>query len=102
MIRRPPRSTLFPYTTLFRSRGAVGLRHGHRDLSLAGEVPAQRRGHRHHRLSGRMGETTPEIRSRTDLACRLLVVKKKPNALRTCALPAYHTCVTAYVLHVRQ
>src|SRR5690349_22731083 len=70
MIRRPPRSTLFPYTTLFRSR--------HRDwyLQLAEQVDAQsvRTGR-----GPRSEEHTSELQSRRDLVCRLLLEKKKTN-----------------------
>src|SRR5438067_10219480 len=69
MIRRPPRSTLFPYTTLFRSRprcrarGAPGLRA--RDARAAGALRSE--------------EHTSELQSRFDLVCRLLLEKKKKN-----------------------
>src|SRR2546422_5602065 len=74
MIRRPPRSTLFPYTTLFRS---LELR-GARDRGAAD--PAQlhvrrRRGHRRPRY--RSEEHTSELQSRLHLVCRLLLEKKK-------------------------
>src|SRR3712207_8898645 len=83
MIRRPPRSTLFPYTTLFRSVAVLnagdGDQHGqqpavgvHRDVpfaavdSLAGVVAA----------AGRSEEHTSELQSRQYLVCRLLLEKK--------------------------
>src|SRR2546430_3823407 len=71
MIRRPPRSTLFPYTTLFRS--AVGP-HGAEDRPerrrLAGPVgPDQRRSEEH----------TSELQSQSNLVCRLLLEKKKTS-----------------------
>src|SRR5216683_6844133 len=65
MIRRPPRSTLFPYTTLFRSDGRAG---GIRRVSRA-----QRRREDDHRSE----EHTSELQSRSDLVCRLLLEKKK-------------------------
>src|SRR2546422_5532980 len=73
MIRRPPRSTLFPYTTLFRS--ANGSRR------KAGSVPAQRASF-NLRRSGRVfrrrsEEHTSELQSRLHLVCRLLLEKKK-------------------------
>src|SRR5256885_4890276 len=83
MIRRPPRSTLFPYTTLFRSsqRGA-GLGHrqqGHQAAALRG-APAvrlvERRKPGHH---GRSEEHTSELQSPCNLVCRLLLEKKKKN-----------------------
>src|SRR5205809_2545979 len=68
MIRRPPRSTLFPYTTLFRSR--------HADVRRA---PGGLRSDTH--LTGplRSEEHTSELQSRLHLVCRLLLEKKKKN-----------------------
>src|SRR5437867_10086163 len=68
MIRRPPRSTLFPYTTLFRSAPCVLVLLGFR-------VP------RHHRIRGgnRSEEHTSELQSPYDLVCRLLLEKKKKH-----------------------
>src|SRR3712207_8085343 len=78
MIRRPPRSTLFPYTTLFRSaRGEVALVRGD------GAARDRRGGDRRHRLDvdGHPGlrseEHTSELQSRQYLVCRLLLEKKK-------------------------
>src|SRR2546428_5186335 len=81
MIRRPPRSTLFPYTTLFRS---------HELLILALDLPdaftpsyflhqqrRQRRDDNPGPLASRSEEHTSELPSRSDLVCRLLLVKKK-------------------------
>src|SRR5699024_11342441 len=72
MIRRPPRSTLFPYTTLFRSDQPAP-----RGRDAAG---ADRRPARHQRPRGRerrSEEHTSELQSRFDLVCRLLLEKKK-------------------------
>src|SRR5437867_10014667 len=83
MIRRPPRSPLFPYTTLFRSlRGlhGVGLdRHadGHRVHRAARDVAD----HLHGLRGGRSEEHTSELQSPYDLVCRLLLEKKK-NTLK--------------------
>src|SRR4051794_41690746 len=67
MIRRPPRSTLFPYTTLFRSRGrAAGPRAARR------AAPARPR-----RRLERSEEHTSELQSPVHLVCRLLLEKKK-------------------------
>src|SRR2546422_1847983 len=86
MIRRPPRSTLFPYTTLFRSlhRG-IGLRASQGDAGDVGErIPAVggERGVPCRRLGGtpvvgRSEEHTSELQSRLHLVCRLLLEKKK-------------------------
>src|SRR2546430_9699773 len=71
MIRRPPRSTLFPYTTLFRSPGIPGEREPVevRLIHVAdkGDSPAPRRSEEH----------TSELQSQSNLVCRLLLEKKK-------------------------
>src|SRR3712207_7020991 len=77
MIRRPPRSTLFPYTTLFRSvapveRGAVGRHHAQRHAAR----PVGRE-QRHRDAHQRSEEHTSELQSRQYLVCRLLLEKKK-------------------------
>src|SRR5206468_8010120 len=66
MIRRPPRSTLFPYTTLFRS----SRNRTHAGPLLRDHRPAADPG-------GRSEEHTSELQSRSDLVCRLLLEKKK-------------------------
>src|SRR3989440_2835837 len=94
MIRRPPRSTLFPYTTLFRSECAVApIVAVGRDLAVDVKVVEQ------HKAPGdgvrvrrdgvvedgevRSEEHTSELQSRSDLVCRLLLEKKK-NKVDTC------------------
>src|SRR5216683_4651740 len=74
LIPRPPRSTLFPYTTLFRSAYAAGDDHG-----LSGQSPPERRALDGGRAPGfcRSEEHTSELQSRSDLVCRLLLEKKK-------------------------
>src|SRR3712207_7754504 len=77
MIRRPPRSTLFPYTTLFRSRAPLRL---HGLPALLGPPPRRRRGRRAHRPDRgqpRSEEHTSELQSRQYLVCRLLLEKNK-------------------------
>src|SRR3712207_8797225 len=100
MIRRPPRSTLFPYTTLFRSerrtrpapvrdpgrRRRRGDLHGQgrdrlRGPAVARDGRAQRQGLRARRVRGRSEEHTSELQSRQYLVCRLLLEKKKKNEL---------------------
>src|SRR2546422_10398117 len=75
MIRRPPRSTLFPYTTLFRSV------HDQRRLAqvLARGVEGEHRAARVFRVDHRSEEHTSELQSRLHLVCRLLLEKKKKN-----------------------
>src|SRR3712207_6999122 len=80
MIRRPPRSTLFPYTTLFRSAGGVAqglpqLRDvvdAERPVGRQDDDPSRRAGHRSE-------EHTSELQSRQYLVCRLLLEKKKKD-----------------------
>src|SRR2546422_5550180 len=79
MIRRPPRSTLFPYTTLFRSiEGSSSTAFNAVDLWLKAEyVPSRRFGVSYQTLSSRSEEHTSELQSRLHLVCRLLLEKKK-------------------------
>src|SRR5438132_6727734 len=80
MIRRPPRSTLFPYTTLFRSCRALyneGLEHLPVEPGHRGRV--QPRFQVEH---ARSEEHTSELQSHSDLVCRLLLEKKKQNQKR--------------------
>src|SRR5438132_6538660 len=92
MMRRPPRSTLFPYTTLFRSlssdvaRAQESLKRGYTTVTVlsgfqrelakakgeAGTLAAKRRSEEH----------TSELQSHSDLVCRLLLEKKKKTRLR--------------------
>src|SRR2546429_4290010 len=72
MIRRPPRSTLFPYTTLFRSVCLAGQRVSHPALSPSANP------HPPSPLP-RSEEHTSELQSRLHLVCRLLLEKKKKN-----------------------
>src|SRR3712207_8401702 len=93
MIRRPPRSTLFPYTTLFRSAGDQGGRRpGHSadqplQRAAEGAAAADRAG-----LAGvgrsaqRSEEHTSELQSRQYLVCRLLLEKKKQQTIITVCL----------------
>src|SRR3712207_7087210 len=91
MIRRPPRSTLFPYTTLFRSpplRGG-GRRRVRRGRGGRGRGPGQRppAGAGRRGAAGlRSEEHTSELQSRQYLVCRLLLEKKKTNMRLTLAV----------------
>src|SRR5260370_31562638 len=71
MIRRPPRSTLFPYTTLFRSRSPVARRRRGRP-NHADTVRGDR---------SRSEEHTSELQSHLNLVCRLLLEKKKKKTI---------------------
>src|SRR5260221_10303584 len=99
MIRRPPRSTLFPYTTLFRSLGHAQRDHRWIDhgTHLHGAVDAlgnevrlavmQQPLDLDGRMAARSEEHTSELQSHSDLVCRLLLEKKKKKILsRTTAL----------------
>src|SRR3712207_7739364 len=100
MIRRPPRSTLFPYTTLFRSGQLVGSGTGGHELHVDGAVHPLDRGasggdvelgrivdvnhevriaHDPAKLDVRSEEHTSELQSRQYLVCRLLLEKKKKS-----------------------
>src|SRR3712207_7041438 len=95
MIRRPPRSTLFPYTTLFRSplAGTQRDRHGPQLVLRAGQgedlvgVGGLQRGDlapgQHDDAEGRSEEHTSELQSRQYLVCRLLLAKKIPEKRHT-------------------
>src|SRR5260370_19743037 len=89
MIRRPPRSTLFPYTTLFRSdrrsvRGRPRRPRG-ADRAAAGERRPDEIVHAHRaaRADPRSEEHTSELQSHLNLVCRLLLEKKKKDAVKT-------------------
>src|SRR3712207_8916819 len=102
MIRRPPRSTLFPYTTLFRSPagavvpwimvvlrsdiGPVGCQPSHLDLERpdANSTP----GSKNSKGTPRSEEHTSELQSRQYLVCRLLLEKKKTNNSRVYSVPS--------------
>src|SRR5687768_17794215 len=98
MIRRPPRSTLFPYTTLFRSQQvhaervrrvrlhAVGAVGHEVDREEEERVAHQRRAPEQVRV--RSEEHTSELQSRLHLVCRLLLEKKKQNTEDTCPTPS--------------
>src|SRR2546422_4284990 len=79
MIRRPPRSTLFPYTTLFRSRAPMPTaRDHHAAAALNGRLFAIGGRLNRQYSQNRSEEHTSELQSRLHLVCRLLLEKKKP------------------------
>src|SRR2546430_11251360 len=78
MIRRPPRSTLFPYTTLFRSTGFLDSSAGLGGVvDLDGTVSS--RGGEAETKGSRSEEHTSELQSQSNLVCRLLLEKKTPQ-----------------------
>src|SRR5690348_18063491 len=84
MIRRPPRSTLFPYTTLFRSVGhffaaSMTRSSGAAPTSATTEIPSSSRSY----APGRSEEHTSELQSPVHLVCRLLLEKKKQKTRHT-------------------
>src|SRR2546430_6819029 len=102
MIRRPPRSTLFPYTTLFRSPGAVaavGLRQiaVGVDRVVEGAPLILESGRRQRRSDARSEEHTSELQSQSNLVCRLLLEKKK-NRSHTIS-NTIHTTPPVSLLH---
>src|SRR3712207_7003383 len=100
MIRRPPRSTLFPYTTLFRSpRRQLGVGTSDnppfRCPALRNEDRQVPRGSVRRRVEGlRSEEHTSELQSRQYLVCRLLLEKKKTSSLFT------SSCTQCLALHI--
>src|SRR2546430_7386370 len=102
MIRRPPRSTLFPYTTLFRSTSGSSTSASPNPVrrSSSPRRPARRR-RPSHRV-WRSEEHTSELQSQSNLVCRLLLEKKKkntnnqaqPNRLLTLTIHAHHSAPT--------
>src|SRR2546430_8753539 len=97
MIRRPPRSTLFPYTTLFRSHGARtaarSLLAPPRGASLGWENQDLPR--------ARSEEHTSELQSQSNLVCRLLLEKKKDHAVRCASSLAPPTSTPSTPMHIR-
>src|SRR5690349_22571930 len=86
MIRRPPRSTLFPYTTLFRSVIAphVGAQPVVGPRAVIGQQPGRGVAGAHlGHLTHRSEEHTSELQSRRDLVCRLLLEKKNKKTINT-------------------
>src|SRR2546428_9999484 len=101
MIRRPPRSTLFPYTTLFRSflTSVCRIKQGELLIQLfpqptAASTAASADSGNSAKAIERSEEHTSELQSRSDLVCRLLLEKKKNNKIST------HTPVS-WTPHVR-
>src|SRR2546421_3322736 len=76
MIRRPPRSTLFPYTTLFRSCSLASVTH----VASRCEAQSVEQVQCQNIVLWRSEEHTSELQSRSDLVCRLLLEKKKKSA----------------------
>src|SRR5438105_12432427 len=85
MIRRPPRSTLFPYTTLFRSRDRWRL------FRCSGTPASGVRHLQEVKQVTRSEEHTSELQSRVDLVCRLLLEKKKKKKKPTSVRKQYDT-----------
>src|SRR2546422_8085167 len=89
MIRRPPRSTLFPYTTLFRSPAAVANKLAVLALALRSQGQCLDGAHGTHRSE----EHTSELQSRLHLVCRLLLEKKKKKKTKSRCI----TCITCRI-----
>src|SRR2546427_1502241 len=99
MIRRPPRSTLFPYTTLFRSHRGVAGRGGpaalprHLPRPRTAAVP-DRAGLRGPALVRRSEEHTSELQSQSNLVCRLLLEKKKKKKKKDIIIRIYMNSIS--------
>src|SRR5260221_6114092 len=81
MIRRPPRSTLFPYTTLFRS-GNFSLPLAVKGAQVIGFEGSKELVNRARQNAARSEEHTSELQSHSDLVCRLLLEKKKNDCYK--------------------
>src|SRR2546430_13640523 len=99
MIRRPPRSTLFPYTTLFRSQYVQD--NLHRELRLA-ELSGLVHMSPYH-FARRSEEHTSELQSQSNLVCRLLLEKKKiisKHVMQRCTFAAVSkSAIYLYCMH---
>src|SRR5258705_2129471 len=91
MIRRPPRSTLFPYTTLFRSAASIG-RGTEEKRRGSGKAEARNAGGSGKQVFPRSEEHTSELQSLRHLVCRLLLEKKKKKT-RILKLEIHTTCI---------
>src|SRR5258708_26920875 len=93
MIRRPPRSTLFPYTTLFRSlrpvKDPLRAAYAVRDLPAASGIHVKHAGAVLEPQLARSEEHTSELQSPDHLVCRLLLEKKKSCRRRSYSLPHF-------------
>src|SRR2546427_4991744 len=108
MIRRPPRSTLFPYTTLFRSRNPLGEDAVLRPSAEVGDLDALGRDGEGELVGDECGaavlddpeaadrseEHTSELQSQSNLVCRLLLEKKKKNNIRDSSVHVNRVQVT--------
>src|SRR2546422_3254850 len=102
MIRRPPRSTLFPYTTLFRSLNGAGATFGRRSsITRKDDDPAAPPLQVVRVREQRSEEHTSELQSRLHLVCRLLLEKKK-KVYKTPVLPRTKTARRCDVARVRR
>src|SRR5688572_31429477 len=96
MLRRPPRSTLFPYTTLFRSRMMAV---GHSNKEIAEELSIAIKTvevHKANAMRKRSEEHTSELQSQSNLVCRLLLEKK--NKISKTIFPLYNHLIHYYYL----
>src|SRR5256885_11982820 len=94
MIRRPPRSTLFPYTPLFRSPTAVVSRTSNVNRALTNSAKSSTRLRRVGQGSVRSEEHTSELQSPCNLVCRLLLEKKKHHLFLQCVTTLHPTPYT--------
>src|SRR2546422_6419502 len=102
MIRRPPRSTLFPYTTLFRSLWWTLKHRTVTNLAVTSQIPVNDPGE-DIGLITRSEEHTSELQSRLHLVCRLLLEKKKCSAMarRLSSVSSPFSWLLAFISHPR-
>src|SRR3989449_5355932 len=100
MIRRPPRSTLFPYTTLFRS-GWDRAREHDRGVNARQGCPDHTRAGPDAELGRRSEEHTSELQSRLHLVCRLLLEKKKKKTQQQSETTNHDKRLASTVYHRR-
>src|SRR3989442_9527989 len=93
MIRRPPRSTLFPYTTLFRSLNLVDRHLDHVALCRGRHLLRRRGAGAAHDKGRRSEEHTSELQSRPHLVCRLLLEKKKRPDIRVASMKRHRQLI---------
>src|SRR5256885_11923398 len=102
MIRRPPRSTLFPYTTLFRSRRACGDTDTRQSPKAGGATGARwfRSSPIPKACAGRSEEHTSELQSPCNLVCRLLLEQKNKHPVNIARVPANDIVAHVPFVHV--
>src|SRR5438034_5803708 len=100
MIRRPPRSTLFPYTTLFRSHKSPDPNAHKTDPYVAKLTTSDLHMSVAENFAGRSEEHTSELQSHSDLVCRLLLEKKKKKMIKLALYNEKVMIEVEYIIHI--